>query len=150
MAAIKSVDLNDPTVAIKTHDDLNTKLLQTKDSTHHGYVLLAKSDSRLNVAHHLSHYQPGLGMPVEGWHQKLFAFTGDVFENQMPQTIILWPTCALELVRATRVTKLTEQIATLMGNNVLVLPPVAAGAATKHTIKSAHGIACMCSVNIYH
>jgi hypothetical protein len=44
-------------------------------------------------------------MPVEGWHQKLFAFTGNIFENQMPQTI-LWPTHALELVQATRVTKL--------------------------------------------
>jgi hypothetical protein len=104
--AFKSADQNDPTVAIKTHDYLNTQLLQTWDSTHHGYVILAKSDSQRIVAHRLSQYQPILlGMPVEGWHQKLFAFTGNIFENQMPQTI-LWPTHALELVQATRVTKL--------------------------------------------
>jgi hypothetical protein len=54
MDAFKSIRQNDPTVAIKTHDDVNTKLLQTQDSTHHGYVLLAKSNSWLIVAHQLS------------------------------------------------------------------------------------------------
>jgi hypothetical protein len=128
MDAFKTEDRNDPTVAIKTHDDLNAELLQTRDSTHHGYVLLAKTDSRLIVAHRLSQYQPGLGMPVEGWHQKLFAFTGDVFENQMPQTI-LWPTRALEeLTTATRVAKLNTQIADLMNDGTITLPPIVVGA----------------------
>jgi hypothetical protein len=60
MDAFKSEDQNDPTIAFKTHDDLNADLLQTQDSTHHDYVLLAKSDSRLIVIHRLSQYQPGI------------------------------------------------------------------------------------------
>jgi hypothetical protein len=127
MDAFKSADRNDPTVAIKTHDELNTELLQTCDSSHHGYVLLAKTNGRLIVAHRLSQYQPGLGMPGEGWHQRFFAFTGDVFENQMPQTII-GATRALETMRTTKVAKLTDQVAALMNDNVLTLPPMGTAA----------------------
>ena len=129
MGAFKSSDRNDPTVAIKTHEDLNAELLQTRDSTHHGYVLLAKSNSRLIVAHRLSQYEPSLGMPVEGWHQQLYALTGDVFENQMPQTI-MWPLRALGMAQITRVAKLTTQVAELMNNATTTLPTIAARSAS--------------------
>jgi hypothetical protein len=127
MDAFKSADRNDPTATINNHDDLNTELLQTRDSTHHGYVLLAKSYNRLIIAHRLSQYQPGLRMPVEGWHQRLFTFTGDVFENQMPQTI-LWPTHALETLGSVKVAKFADQLTALASADVLTLPPVATAA----------------------
>ena len=55
MDAFKSGQRNDPQLVVKTHDELNTKLILTRDSTNHGYVMLAKTDKRLVVVHRLSH-----------------------------------------------------------------------------------------------
>jgi hypothetical protein len=44
MDAFKSTTHNDPQIAIKTHDELNSELVSTHDSTHHGYVMLARMD----------------------------------------------------------------------------------------------------------
>ncbi len=70
-----------------------------------------------------------MGAANEIWRQKIFAFTGDVTGNQMPQ-IINWPTQALQtLPRTVRVSKITDQVASIMQANVENLPPVAANAA---------------------
>lgn len=128
MDAFKSDQRNDPQVAVKMHDKLNTELIGTRDSTHHGYVMLAKTDKRLVVVHRLSYYQAPFGTTNKAWHQKLFAFTGDVMGTQMPQTI-QWSARSLEILpRAIRVSKLNAQIATLMNIDVETLTPVVAGA----------------------
>jgi hypothetical protein len=56
MDAFKSTTRNDAQVAVKTHAELNSDLISTRDSTHHGYVMLASTDKQLIVAHRLSHY----------------------------------------------------------------------------------------------
>jgi hypothetical protein len=54
-----------------TYDKLNDELLDTKDTNHHGYVMISKTDSRLIVMHRLSLYLAPLGVVAsEGWHQK--------------------------------------------------------------------------------
>jgi hypothetical protein len=70
MDAFQSTARNDPQVAIKTHVELNADLISTRDSTHHGYVMLAQTDKQLVVVHRLAHYQAPLGVPNEVWHQK--------------------------------------------------------------------------------
>jgi hypothetical protein len=97
MDAFKSTLRNDPQVTILSHDELNTELVSTRGSTHHGYVMLAKTDKQLIVVHCLSYYQAPLGVANEVWHQKLFALTGDVVGSQMPQTV-QWSTCSLDAV----------------------------------------------------
>jgi hypothetical protein len=82
----------------------------------------------LFVVHRLAHYQAPLGVPNEVWHQKLFAITGNVIGSQMPQTI-QWSARSLEiLARSVRVSKLNDQIGTLMNVGANTLPPVEAGA----------------------
>jgi hypothetical protein len=86
----------------------NTELVSTRDSTHHGYVMLAKTDRHLIVVHRLSYYQAPLGVANEVWHQKLFALTGDVVGSQMPQTV-QWSTRSLAAApRAIRLCGLGE------------------------------------------
>lgn len=142
MDAFESTTRSNPQVAVKTHAELNAELISTRDSTHHGYVMLAQTDKRLVVVHRLSHYQAPLGVANEAWHQKLFAFTGDVVGSQMPQTI-QWPTRSLEiLARSVRVSKLNSQIGDLMTVGVDTLPPVDAGAAadTFDEIRTRHSM----------
>ena len=97
MDAFKSTTCNDPQVAIKMHDELNLDLISTRDSTHHGYVMLARTDKQLVVVHRIAIYQAPLEVTNEVWHQKVFAFTGDVVGGQMPQTIG-WSACSLEIL----------------------------------------------------
>jgi hypothetical protein len=67
-------------------------------------------------------------MMTETWHQKPFAFTGDIVGDQMPQRMQL-PEQALDLLPgAVKVAKLTEQLATLKNNDVHTLGLVAATA----------------------
>jgi hypothetical protein len=54
MDAFKSTPCNDPTVAVKTHDELNQDLIGSRDLTHHRYVMLSRTDRRLIVVHRLS------------------------------------------------------------------------------------------------
>jgi hypothetical protein len=128
MDMFKSTTRNDPQAAILTHDELNAELVSTRDSTHHGYVMLAKTDRQLIVVHCLLYYQAPLGVANQGgWHQKLFALTGNLVGSQMPQ-IIQWSTCLLDVVPwAVQVSKLDNQIAALMNVGVDTLPPVAVG-----------------------
>jgi hypothetical protein len=128
MDAFKCTARNGPLVAVKTHDELNADLISTQDSTHHGYVMLARTDKRLVVVHRLAHYQAPLGVPNEVWHQKLVSFTGDVIGSQMPETIH-WPARSLEILACSvQVSKLNDQIGALMNVSVDTLPPVVAGA----------------------
>jgi hypothetical protein len=118
----------DPNDAVRTYDELNDLILDTKDSNHYGYVMLAKTDSKLVVLHRLSFHSAALGVANESWHQKLFAFTGDVIGDQMPQTMQL-PTWALDLLpRSVKVDKLAAQLVSLSNNDVHTLDPVATGA----------------------
>jgi hypothetical protein len=50
------VSTNPVGTVAKTYDKLNEGILDTKDSNHHGYVMISKTDSRLIVLHHLSFY----------------------------------------------------------------------------------------------
>jgi hypothetical protein len=83
-AAQPHMDLAAP---VRTYDKLNDEILDTKDSNHHGYVMITNTDSKLLVLHRLSFHATALGVATEAWHQKLFAFTGDIVGDQMPQTI---------------------------------------------------------------
>jgi hypothetical protein len=142
MDAFKSTTRNDPQVAVKAHAELNSDLISTRDSTHHGYVMLASTDKRLIVAHRLSHYRAPLGVANEVWHQKLFALTGDVIGNQMPQTI-QWSARSLEILsRDVQVLKLNAQVGALMHADVDTLPPVVNGAdvATYDAIRTRHSM----------
>ena len=128
MDAIKCTTQNDPQVVIMTHNELNVELISTRDSMHHSYVMLARTDKQLIVTHRLSHYQAPIGVLSVAWQQKLFAFTGDMIGNQMPQTI-QWSAHLLEVLpRAVCVSKLNAQVGALMNNGLDRLPPVAAGA----------------------
>jgi hypothetical protein len=113
----------------KTHDKLNIELIGSRDSTHHGYVMLSsRTDRHLIIVHRLSCYQAPMGVANEVcWHQRLFTFTGDVTGNQMPQTIN-WPAQALQILpHAVRASKVAAQVTAIMQDMAKDLPPVAVG-----------------------
>jgi hypothetical protein len=106
---------------------LNAELLDSKDSNHHGYIMIAKTANKMLVLHHLSFHSAPLGVNSELWHQKLFSFTGDVVGDQISQTMQL-PAWALNILpRSVKVAKLAAQLASLQNNTVDTLGPVAIG-----------------------
>jgi hypothetical protein len=132
----------DPQARISTYNELNDVVLDTKDSMHHGYVMLSKTDTKIILVHHLSFHSAPLGVGNEPWHQKLFALTGDVVGNQMPQTVQL-PSHALDLIpQAVKVAKLTNQLSTLAAADNKMLDPVPTGAdaATFDEIKTRYSM----------
>jgi hypothetical protein len=126
MDAFQSTTQSGPTVAIKPHNELNSDLIGSRDSTHHGYAMLSRTDRQLVVVHRLSYYQAPMGLADEVWHQKeLFAFTRDVAGNQMLQTIN-WPTQALQILPCmVKVSKIADQITAITPATVEHLPTVA-------------------------
>jgi hypothetical protein len=125
-----SLPRTDPNDVAHTYNELNNLILDTKDSNHHGYVMLAKSDSKLVVLHRLSFHLAALGVTNEPWHQKLFAFTGNIVGDQMPQMMQL-PSQALDLLpHSVKVAKLAAQLVSLGSDDMHTLDPVATGADT--------------------
>jgi hypothetical protein len=112
----------------KTYDKLIEGILDTKDSNHHGYIMISKTDNRLIVLHHLLFYSALLGVGNEPWHQKLFALTGNFIGSQMPQTTQM-PVRGLDLLpHSVKVAKLANQLMSLQNPDVHTLGSVAIGA----------------------
>jgi hypothetical protein len=82
--------------------------------------MMSKTHSRLIILHWLSFHAAPLGVANEPWHQKLFALTGDIVGNQMPQTIRVLLRGLDLLPHSVKVAKL----AALSNNTVHTLGPV--------------------------
>jgi hypothetical protein len=87
MDMFKTTDRNE-NLAVKSHRELNQDIVTSRDTMHHGYVTMSKTDNHLLILHRTMLYTSPMGTPPNNWQDKIYAMTGDTMGNQLPQTVI--------------------------------------------------------------